>query len=494
MKKFLSTLLISVILLAALPLTASAESYYTTLNGDINDAVSAISKQKFKSPLTVGEVQNKIRHFHDSTAHYVKVPNGANSGGIGKDNKYEVYASGMGCLHYANFVSNVIYEYTGSTRIIKSDSDPATADKAKTFLQNYGHAGDHLRVQGSPHSFIFVSAVDSGFYTLQYYGDHRDPFFSFYSYADFATTMNKYPGNTVMYYNSNLTLENNASTFTIVYNSNGGTGSMENTVVTHGTYTATRTNTFKKAGYSFTGWFVQRKSDGKWRYHNPNNTDQTGWYTKGSQPAGWKEYSYSDGQPVSATVEIGDTATFYAQWTLNTFNIVYDANGGEGTMDGTTPITYGVDAIAEANTFTREDFTFNGWQAQRESDGKWYYQNQIGDSGWYAKNSQPTGWTEVRFADEAKISEIDGVKNDTVILKAQWKSTSRLPGDADDNSDITATDATLILRYLFWTGVRRPIINESNADVDGDSAVSAKDATTILRHLFWTGDRQPKLI
>jgi Carbohydrate binding module (family 6). len=72
--------------------------------------------------------------------------------------------------------------------------------------------------------------------------------------------------------------------------------------------------------------------------------------------------------------------------------------------------------------------------------------------------------------------------------------TLRLPGDADDNGKVNATDATTILRNLFWTGTKRPTINESNADVDDNGKVNATDATTILRHLFWTGDKQPPLL
>jgi|GEM_PF-3067642 hypothetical protein len=70
----------------------------------------------------------------------------------------------------------------------------------------------------------------------------------------------------------------------------------------------------------------------------------------------------------------------------------------------------------------------------------------------------------------------------------------RLPGDADDNGKVNATDATMILRNLFWTGTKKPTINESNADVDDNGKVNATDATTILRHLFWTGAKQPPLL
>jgi Leucine-rich repeat (LRR) protein len=73
-------------------------------------------------------------------------------------------------------------------------------------------------------------------------------------------------------------------------------------------------------------------------------------------------------------------------------------------------------------------------------------------------------------------------------------SAAPLPGDADGDGNVTAKDATTILRYLFWDYYRKPLIDLENANVDGDGNVTAKDATIILRHLFWTGDKQPPLL
>jgi len=486
--KALSIAVTAILLLAIIPLTVSAESYYTTPTGDINAALKAIEKQKFKSPLTVNEVKGYIKHFHDNTAHYVRVPNGSSSGGWGQDNKYKVRVGGMGCLHYASFVSTVIYDYTDAMRYIKKDGETATAAKAKAFLMKYGHAGDHLRVQGSPHSFIFVSAVDNGFYTLQYYGANQAPFFSYYSYADFATCMNKYSGGTTQYYNSSLTIDNDITTFTVSYDANGGSGSMANTTVTYGTSTKIRKNTFTRDGYSFNGWHAQRKSDSTWYYYSPS-TSQDGWYLEGKQPAGWVKFSYIDEGSIARTAEIGDTVTFFAQWNPYTYTITYDANGGTGSMESAT-VTSGTNVYA-TNAFTKDGFTFNGWYAQRASDGKWRYRNSSGSaSGWYAKGNQPSDWVEFCHTSGSKISEVGGNANDTVTFYTQWRTSTDIPGDTNDDGKVLANDAVLLLQHLY-AATKLGEINLSNADVNNDGKVLANDAVIFLQYLY--GAVKPEL-
>ena len=103
--------------------------------------------------------------------------------------------------------------------------------------------------------------------------------------------------------------------FTVAYNANGGSGSMPSTKVYYGVNTATSKNAFTRSGYTFDCWFIKRSTDNKWRFRNPSNTSQTGWYTEGAQPSGWVKFPYSNGTTVSMTTSNpGETITFYAQW------------------------------------------------------------------------------------------------------------------------------------------------------------------------------------
>ena len=104
------------------------------------------------------------------------------------------------------------------------------------------------------------------------------------------------------------------STFTIVYNANGGTGTMENTVVTYGESTNTSVCTFKRTGYTFKGWNAHRSSDNKWRYTNGAD-DTDAWYVEGSQPNGYSLFTYANECIVSTISSVGgDMITFYAIW------------------------------------------------------------------------------------------------------------------------------------------------------------------------------------
>lgn len=64
---------------------------------------------------------------------------------------------------------------------------------------------------------------------------------------------------------------------------------------------------------------------------------------------------------ISATGGIQDTNMYvYANWLPNTYNIIYDANGGTGSMLK-TPATYDKDVTLRANAFRRAGYTFKGW-------------------------------------------------------------------------------------------------------------------------------------
>ena len=52
--------------------------------------------------------------------------------------------------------------------------------------------------------------------------------------------------------------------FLVQYNSNGGKGSMSNTIITRGVKQRLRKNTFKKDNYYFLGWRVYNKTRGQW--------------------------------------------------------------------------------------------------------------------------------------------------------------------------------------------------------------------------------------
>ncbi|MES1170100.1 MAG: InlB B-repeat-containing protein, partial [Leifsonia sp.] len=124
---------------------------------------------------------------------------------------------------------------------------------------------------------------------------------------------------------------------TVTFDNNGGSGSMSNEV--HNVATALTTNTFTRAGYSFSGW----------------NTAANGSGT-----------AYAD----SASYPFTADATMYAQWTaLPNHTVTFDNNGGSGSMSNEV---HNVATALTANTFTRAGYSFSGWNTAANGSGTAY--------------------------------------------------------------------------------------------------------------------------
>ena len=73
-----------------------------------------------------------------------------------------------------------------------------------------------------------------------------------------------------------------------------------------------------------------------------------GWYT-----------AASGGTKITTSTKVTAAVTYYAQYSINSYNIKYDANGGSG---GTTKsLNYNVGVLANAPTVTRTNYNFLGW-------------------------------------------------------------------------------------------------------------------------------------
>ena len=127
--------------------------------------------------------------------------------------------------------------------------------------------------------------------------------------------------------------QNPAPDYTITFKNNGGVGTMADQ--TFNGVEAIATNTFTRAGYIFNGWFA---ADGHATV-----------YADGAN------YDFSNGDVI-----------FYAQWVPE---VVFDSNGGTGTM---SPQDSQINAVLNANSFTRTGYTFNGWNTEAAGSGTSY--------------------------------------------------------------------------------------------------------------------------
>lgn len=135
-------------------------------------------------------------------------------------------------------------------------------------------------------------------------------------------------------------------TYTIIFDANGGTGTMEPQIVKYGEQFTLKKNVFTRENYVFVNW---------------NSIPD------GSGLAIDDEQTYI----ASSNSEL----TLYAQWERNTAIVTFNANGGTGEMTPQT-FTIGVAQALSTNSFTRENCIFLGWNTVQDGSGATYSEMQ----------------------------------------------------------------------------------------------------------------------
>lgn len=143
------------------------------------------------------------------------------------------------------------------------------------------------------------------------------------------------------------------TTYTVSYNANGGSGAPGNQTKKYATALTLSTTKPTRTGYTFSKW--NTKADG------------TG-------------TSYASGASYTGNAAL----TLYAIWTPNTYTVTFKANGGTGA-DTTQTKTYGSDITLDPNTFTRDKYSFTGWNTKADGTGTAY-----ADEASYASNAALT--------------------------------------------------------------------------------------------------------
>lgn len=227
---------------------------------------------------------------------------------------------------------------------------------------------------------------------------------------------------------SSIFLKFDTNTYTVKYDSNGGKGSMADTV--HKYYksdkmdgvTKLRKNAFAKAGYKFNGWYMTKTINGETYYLY----DNWQWYKEGSQPSVTKKYLYVNERASSnATTVDKDVLTAVAQWSPITYTIKYDGNGADsGVMENTTHIYHASTAESgvvqlRKNTFKKSGYSFSGWVFSKKINGEIYY--IYNNWQWYKDNEQPSGVEKYFYKDEERSCNATTTDGDTIIAIAQWK-------------------------------------------------------------------------
>ena len=167
----------------------------------------------------------------------------------------------------------------------------------------------------------------------------------------------------------------NPITYTIHYNANGGTGTVEDSTFTFALSRVVLTgDSFSRDGYNFVGWSK-----------NSN-----------AQPGDSGIYTTSK-RPTPSDLGANDV-TLYAIWqavtpTIPNYVIKFDANGGLGVMDSTSVVSNGTYRLPDCE-FVRNGFTFDKWS--------------------YGGNNYNAGST-------INLSDLI-VNNNTITFSAVWRS------------------------------------------------------------------------
>ena len=126
-----------------------------------------------------------------------------------------------------------------------------------------------------------------------------------------------------------------SDTYTVTFDTHGGTPIPGQQVVAKGGKIEQPSNPTKE-GYTFAGWYTDAAYTSAWDFD-------------------WV---------------VSDNVWLHAKWTY-TYTVTFNANGGTGTMDP-QQLTEGQSVQLNASTFTREGYTFLGWNTNKDADAKLY--------------------------------------------------------------------------------------------------------------------------
>lgn len=231
----------------------------------------------------------------------------------------------------------------------------------------------------------------------------------------------------------------------IIYNVNGGSGSMNKQTMPVGIATALSPNAFGRLGYLFDGWSV-------------NGVNKT----------------YGDAQVVTDIATAGQTLTLYALWKGITYYIDYYGNGATGGETARSTHTYDVNGALSPNGYVRTGYLFNGWQA--------------GNGAVYAN--------------QQNVLNLSAANGSVVGLNALWAPVTyyvQYNGNGADSGSMAASTHTYDTakplsvngfsrngyKYLGWSDDGGKIVRYKN----GQSVINLSDTNQAVYNLYavWMG-------
>lgn len=247
--------------------------------------------------------------------------------------------------------------------------------------------------------------------------------------------------------NTTLYAQWTINSYSVTYNGNGNSGGTAPSTQTSNyntTITISGSGTLVKTGYTFSGW----------------NT-----------LAGGGGTAYAAG--ASFTVPASNT-TLYAQWAINSYNVIYDGNGSDG---GSSPVTQTANynssvTVSGIGSLTKSGYTFTGWNTATDGSGSSFaagasYTIPTANTTFYAQwtcalTTVPTATAATSIASSSFTANWNAVSGATSYYVDVYTNTS-VNEDFSDG-DFTSTPA--------WVG------NTSNYAVLTAATLPSGTATT----------------
>ena len=292
----------------------------------------------------------------------------------------------------------------------------------------------------------------------------------------------------------------------IAFDANGGTGYMDTLTGVSVEYTLPA-NTFSKTGYSFAGWNTAADGSGisyadkdyldeynwpneniilyaQWApnpytltYHANDGTEAATAFTVyyetetgilSANDAGFARAGYDFAYWATASdarYNAGDTLTvgandidLYAQWTVQSYTVTFDANGGSGTMASETFVYTELPKTLTAHTYTFTGYNFTGWNTASDGSG-------------------------VSYADEASITADNWLTSD-FTLYAQWALIPfTVTYDANDGS---GSQTTQVFYYGQSQALYDAVFSRTGYDFNGWNTAADGSGTSYTGYQMLT--------
>ena len=215
-----------------------------------------------------------------------------------------------------------------------------------------------LKVTGNKLSKLYLPNNNKNNVTVEYYAQQVEDGYE----------ISWYNGDNLILQNEKISMKGqvlsskiSAKPYQIVYNANGGSGSMTYQEITFGENAILKQNTFTRRGYTFVGWSLAQNSE---------------------------SVTYQDKEEILlSTYPNKGKVTLYAVWKPIQYSIEFVDYYGEGSIDKINNLSYGkVYKLPEYN-FSREGYIFKGWTTKEGSQVA-QYANKVSISNLTAENGK----------------------------------------------------------------------------------------------------------